>query len=845
MSTSFYPLSLRQKMLLLILGVTVVIYVGTLGYIAYSLRANAIADAKKLADTSAVQKANFINSKFERFLSISRTIEALVKTKQNLSLNERLDYQTNLLQNTLRYTPELETIWISWDMKSLDPAWPLDHGRERHVYVNTPSGEKMVHDTTDVDNYNPNNFYNVIKKSGKEGLAEPYDFDANNVLSDKIVLGTSAVVPITLNGEYLGQVGVDLGLNDYASMTTYDAFANSYAFVVSARGMLVAHPDSELIFKPIDQVSFMETEKIAMAKSNVESGKSFSFEAFDSNVTNERVYITFAPVKAGNSDTYWAVGTVVPFSEIVQSFNAIFIKTIIAGLIGLLLLTFLILKMSANISDALGNFNKVLKRLARGESISSKDANSKGTKELVQMSSSINVLATELEKKASFSEQIGVGNLDSDFVAASEDDLLGNSLLKMRANLIRIVDDLKEVVHEAGVKGNFSNRISTEEAFGQWSELSSTINDLLNSVAVPMRKINEVIDAMANGDLTLRFEEQVQGEMKELTDNLNKALGNLCLLLNKTSAETNVVGDSSEEMLAVSREMKATTMEIASAIAQMSSGSSEQVHKVDESSSLVENILEASSTIRNQVEAINQAAGNGKDNSTIGLKIVNEVGESMGEIQHVANETGESIHVLSERSKEIGRVLNIITDIASQTNLLALNAAIEAAQAGDAGRGFAVVAEEIRKLAEDSRSSAKDIEKLVLGVQNDTQNAVAKIKSMSERIDGGISASSNASKAFQEIAEGSGHTLELSKEILVSTQDQTESIQNVVSIMESVVVIAEQTAAGAEEVAASASELSSGMVSYSEKSEQVTKIVGELKEGMAVFRLTKRESDTE
>lgn len=825
-------------MLLFILGVTVAIYVGTLGYIAYSLRENAISDAKKLADTSAVQKANYINSTFERFLSISRTIEGLIKTKQDLATEDRIAYQKNLLQNTLRHTPNLETIWISWEMQSVDPNWPLDHGRERHVFVNTPKGEKMVYDTTDINGFDPSNFYHVIKSSGDEGLAEPYNVDANNVISDQITLGTSAVVPIIHNGTYHGQVGVDVSLNDYSALTEYDAFENSYAFVVSARGMLVAHPNSVLIFKGIDQVSFMENQVIAQAKSNVESGKSFSFVAFDSNVTNEEVYVTFAPVRVGNSNTYWAVGTVVPFSEIVSSFNAIFLKTIIAGLIGLILIGILIVQMSSGIADALGGFNSILKKLARGESIDIKRMSSGKTRELSQMSSSIHVLASELDKKANFSEQIGLGNLDSDFDAASEDDLLGNSLLKMRKNLITVVQELKEVVHEAGVKGNFSNRIATEAALGQWSALSITINDLLDSVSIPLRKVNEVIDGMANGDLTLRYSEKANGEMKELTDNLNMALNNLSTLLNRASAETKVVGDSSEEMLTVSREMKATTIEIASAISQMSSGSSEQVQKIDESSMLVESILESSSNMRKQVEAINNAAGNGQENSNMGLGLINEVGQSMGQIQQVASETQESIRVLSDRSKEIGRVLNIITDIASQTNLLALNAAIEAAQAGDAGRGFAVVAEEIRKLAEDSRSSAKDIEKLVIDVQNDTQDAVAKIQNMSERIDGGMSASTNASKAFEAIADGSGHTLKLSQEILESTNSQVEGIKHVVAIMEGVVVIAEETAAGAEEVATSASELSAGMVSYAEKSEQVVQIVGDLKEGMQAFQLS-------
>ncbi len=826
-------------MLLLILGISLVIYVATVGYIAFSLRENAIAEAKKLADTAAIQKANLINSTFERFLSISRTIEALIKNMHTSSFDERLSYQSNLLQNILKYTPGLETIWISWDMESIDPSWPYDQGRERHVYVNTPAGQKIVYDTTDIESFDPNNFYYIIKESGKEGLAEPYDFDANNVLSDKVVLGTSAVVPIMEDGKHLGQVGVDIGLGDYTAMTSYDAFENSYAFVVSARGLLVAFPDPDLIFDYIDQISFMEDQQIQLAKENIESGQSFSFVAYDSNVANETVYVTLAPVIAGSK--FWAVGTVVPFSEIVSAFNSIFITTIIVGVIGLILLTLLIIRMSTSISNALGDFNHILKRLAKGESIAKEKFDAVNTKELSQMSSSINVLVAELDKKANFSQQIGIGNLDSDFEAASDEDLLGNSLIKMRDNLTSIVENAQDVVLEAGENGNFSKRIHTEDDFGMWSELTLTINNLLDSISTPINNINEVIGNMSEGDLSIRYSREEKGEMNVLTGNLNTALDSLNSILTRVSLRTNTVREFSEEILITNMEMKSTAAEIATAMAQISNGSGEQVRKIDESSKLVEKVLKSSAAMDKQMNAINQAAEKGKEHSDTGLTLIEKVGNSMTEIKQVAAETGASINILDDRSKEIGRVMNIITDIASQTNLLALNAAIEAAQAGDAGRGFAVVAEEIRKLAEDSRNSAKDIEKLISDVQNDTQTAVEKIQHMNSTIESGNSASINASKSFQEITKSSSNTLDLSEDILKSTKVQMESIKEVVSIMEGVVVIAEQTAAGAEEVATSTSELSAGMVNYAEKSEQVTNIVDELKEGMEAFRLLNKD----
>ena len=340
MAKPTYQFSLRQKMILFILLLTLLIFTVVISFIAYSTRENVIADAKELADTSAIQKANLINSKFERFLSISRTLEAIVKDKHSLDRNERLSFQRDLLSDVATYTDDLETVWISWDIQALDPDWPYESGRERHVMINLPNGQKVHYDTTDVEGFDPGNFYYWIKSTEMEGLAEPYDFDSENLMSEQKILGTSAVVPIMWNGRYLGQVGVDISLKDYAAMTTYDAFENSYAFVVSSRGLLVAHPDNDLIFESVDKVSFMVREKIYISKNSIEGGVTASFVDYDAAKGNEKVYVTFAPIKVGNSDTYWAVGTVVPFSEIVSSFNNILSITVIAGIVGLVILAF-------------------------------------------------------------------------------------------------------------------------------------------------------------------------------------------------------------------------------------------------------------------------------------------------------------------------------------------------------------------------------------------------------------------------------------------------------------------------------------------------------------------------
>ena len=95
--------------------------------------------------------------------------------------------------------------------------------------------------------------------------------------------------------------------------------------------------------------------------------------------------------------------------------------------------------------------------------------------------------------------------------------------------------------------------------------------------------------------------------------------------------------------------------------------------------------------------------------------------------------------------------MDVIDGIAEQTNLLALNAAIEAARAGEQGMGFAVVAEEVRKLAERSAESTKEIGELISGMQKEAQDAVGITEKAVETVEKGVAAGQVMSDALKEI----------------------------------------------------------------------------------------------
>lgn len=480
--------------------------------------------------------------------------------------------------------------------------------------------------------------------------------------------------------------------------------------------------------------------------------------------------------------------------------------------------------------------HELAKSLSKGElkNIKIKETND----EIGDMVSSILLLQKALEDTSKFADAIRQGDLNVEYKLLSDNDVLGLSLVEMRDNLKLVIDETNSVILSVAEDGDLSQSLSVEDKEGAWLEISDSINRLLQTLSRPLHPMNQILDAVAGGDLSVRFKEELKGDFKILTDNLNFALDNLSSFLSDIRLNANIIEESTSEMLASGSEMSNSTGEIASAIAQMSNGAQSQVQKVDESSQLVENILNSSKDMAERSEAINTAAKKGVDDSEKGTEMIGNVNASMSEIEGVSTSTNKSMQVLAQRSGEIARVLGVISDIASQTNLLALNAAIEAAQAGDAGRGFAVVAEEIRKLAEDSRTSAREIENLINDVNGDTEEASAMMKVMSQSVEKGVAASKQAESVFKDMSDSSSKTLKYSEEILVSSQEQSEKILSIVNNTESIVVIAEQTSAGTEEVATSAEELSSGMTNYIKKSNTLNEISSKLKEGLSKFKLS-------
>lgn len=237
-----------------------------------------------------------------------------------------------------------------------------------------------------------------------------------------------------------------------------------------------------------------------------------------------------------------------------------------------------------------------------------------------------------------------------------------------------------------------------------------------------------------------------------------------------------------------------SSSEIATTVEKQGRIISEQTSSVKDTTITIEGLGASSMQAAQQADASAKGAREALDLSESGSKAVVLTVEGITELREKVAAIADQIMQLSEQTDQISTVSKLVAGIADQTNMLALNAAVEAARAGEQGKGFAVVAGEIRKLADQSRTSADKINTLVADIQASINSTVMVTDEGNKTASAGIKLAEDTTEVFNGIAKAINEVFERSQQIAFSAKQQAVGVQQAVSAINAINLGAKETA---------------------------------------------------
>lgn len=238
------------------------------------------------------------------------------------------------------------------------------------------------------------------------------------------------------------------------------------------------------------------------------------------------------------------------------------------------------------------------------------------------------------------------------------------------------------------------------------------------------------------------------------------------------------------------------------ALRQIAEGADKQAQDLSRVSALAQELAKATERMVSMASNVSAAAQKTLGGAKEGHDVIRKMNERAKEIKDAAAISEQKMRELDQMSSRIGEIVNVITEISRQTNLLALNAAIEAARAGEHGRGFAVVAAEIRKLAERSSKSTKEIDAIVKAIQGSISSAMAAMSQSTAAADQWSSMARTTGDLLQEIAGMADDTHKQAQSINNALAQNFQSIADLAKSIENAAAITQENAATADDLAA-------------------------------------------
>lgn len=495
-------LRINGKMLLFILGITILVYVSALAYAAFQLRLNSYKNAHYVLEAKTIDLSNDVQAKLNSYIEPVMVLAQMFSNHRDLPKESKNDLFEEMLYKLLEKNHNYSALATIWEPGVIDTALS-DTLNTSEKYQCTYI--KQNDELSKLANVNLNEeIYQQVKSSGKPLMIDPFEIKYENADDDLLI--SRVITPINIDDTFLGIVIADIPMlyiqQHYSKM---HPMGDGSVFVISSKDEFLAHPSTEYYGKNIDEYSNELNTEFGLS-TMINEGVMGQFNMIEP-LSGDKSIFDVTPIFIDNIDSNWAFMLSVPLATIYEQANRTFRFVIMIGLIGLVLISLVIWGIARSITNPIVKTTRILEELSRGNIRNVKKMRFVFNDEINDMAQGMNQLVEGLNSAAMFAQQIGEGYLDVDYKLLGEKDALGTSLIAMQSSLKKAkeAEDFKRVEDE---KRNW-----VTHGLAKFGEVIRQHND--NMERFTLNVTQNIVDYVGVAQVAMYVNQQIEDEYSE------------------------------------------------------------------------------------------------------------------------------------------------------------------------------------------------------------------------------------------------------------------------------------------------------------------------------------------
>lgn len=625
--------TLQMRVLPLIAALVLASFTLTIGWLTYQATTQQKKVIHQYAEQLARTHASQTSARVEVALDAVRTLAHALGGLKSAEMNSRAATDV-MLKSVLEGDTSFLAVWTGWEPNAFDGLDADNVGQPGHdatgryvPYWNRGGASIVVEPLTDYDKPGAGDYYLLAKQSGTETLLEPYLYK----VAGKDVLITSVVVPIQVNGKFVGVVGIDLSLESFQKeVGALRLYETGFASLISNGGLYVGDGDAKNIGQDLGT-----SEQMMAAKTAIKAGLKHETRYFNEQLQTEvtRIYV---PVQIGATPTAWSFATTVPDDKALAGVNRLRYVAVILGLLSVIAVSW--------------GLNFLITRLV------------------------LRPLGGEPSDAAAIAVRVAQGHLEGSIkVALHDDHSLMAQLKRMQDNLARVVAAVRlgsDSVAAASadiVQGNHdlsarteSQASALEQTAASMEELSATVKQNADSAhQANQLALNASAVAVQGGDVV----SQVVHTMKGINE-ASRKIGDIIGVIDSIAFQTNILalnaaveaahaGEQGRGFAVVAVEVRRLAGRSAQAAQEVKNLIGISVARVEQGSALVDQAGRTMAEVVSAIKRVSDLMGEISAASREQALGVSQVGEAVTQMDQVTQQNAALVEQMAAAASSL------------------------------------------------------------------------------------------------------------------------------------------------------------------------------------------------